>query len=43
MVTLGNQAGGATANATMFVHATFTGLALNTGDSITSTVQVSFA
>jgi hypothetical protein len=42
IVTLGNAAGGATANATIFVHATFSGLPLNTNDSLTSTVSVSF-
>lgn len=40
VVTLGNAAGIATANATQFVHATFTGLALNTNDSIQFTFQV---
>ena len=43
VVTLGNAAGGSTANATMFVHATFTGLPLNNGDSLQSTVQVAFS
>lgn len=43
VVTLGNGAGQTTANATLFVHATFTGIALLTGDSIQSTVQVAFA
>lgn len=40
VVTLGNAAGIATANATEFFHATFTGLALNTNDSIQFTCQV---
>lgn len=39
-VTLGNAPGTATANATLYLHASFTGLALNTNDSIQSTVQV---
>ena len=43
VVTLGNAAGGSTANATMFLHATFSGLPLNSGDSLTSTVTVSFS
>jgi hypothetical protein len=42
VVTLGNPAGVATANATLFVHATFSGLPLSTNDSLQSTVQVSF-
>ena len=42
VVTLGNPPGTATANATLFVHATFTGLALSSGDSLQSTVQVSY-
>ena len=42
VVTMGNAPGNATANGTLFVHATFTGLALNSGDSLQSTVQVSF-
>jgi hypothetical protein len=40
VVTLGNAPGTSTANATLYVHASFTGLALNTNDSIQSTVQV---
>jgi len=40
IVTLGNPPGTATTNATMYLHASFTGLALNTGDSIQSTIQV---
>jgi hypothetical protein len=39
IVTLGNAPGTATANATLYAHVTFTGLALNTNDSIQSTVQ----
>ena len=39
-ITLGNQPGDSTANATLFVHASFTGLALNTNDSIQFTFQV---
>jgi hypothetical protein len=42
VVTLGNPPGVATANATQFVHATFTGLALNTSDSISLTFAVQF-
>jgi hypothetical protein len=40
IVVLGNPPGTATANATTFVHATYTGLALNTNDSIAFTIQV---
>lgn len=40
VVTLGNPPGTSTANATQFVHATFTGLALNTNDAIQFTFQV---
>lgn len=40
IVTMGNAPGTATANGTLFVHASFTGLPLNTGDSLASTVQV---
>lgn len=40
VVTLGNPPGTSTANATGFVHATFTGLALSTNDSIQFTFQV---
>jgi hypothetical protein len=39
-VTLGNPPGTATANATMYAHVSFTGLALSTGDSLASTVQI---
>lgn len=39
-VTLGNAPGTSTANATLYLHASFTGLALNTNDSIASTIQV---
>jgi hypothetical protein len=39
-VTLGNAPGTSTANATLYLHASFTGLALNTNDSISSTIQV---
>jgi hypothetical protein len=42
VVTLGNGAGQSTANATLFVHATFSGLPLNANDSLQSTIQVSF-
>jgi hypothetical protein len=38
IVTLGNAPGTSTANATLYAHISFTGLALNTGDSIASTV-----
>jgi hypothetical protein len=41
-LTLGNPPGTATANATLFLHASFTGLALSNGDSLQSTVQVKF-
>lgn len=41
-VTLGNAPGTSTANATLYLHASFTGLALNTNDSIASTVQVKY-
>lgn len=40
IVTMGNAPGTATANGTVFCHATFSGLPLNTGDSLSSTVQV---
>jgi hypothetical protein len=40
IVTLGNPPGTSTANATMAVHASFTGLALNANDSIQFTFQV---
>jgi hypothetical protein len=43
IVTLGNPPGTSTTNATMFLHATFTGLALSTNDSLQSTVQVKFS
>lgn len=43
VVTLGNPPGTATAAATQFVHATFTGLALNANDSIQFTFQVQFS
>lgn len=39
-VTLGNAPGTATANATLYLHASFTGLSLNTNDSIQSTIQI---
>ena len=39
-VTTGNPPGTATANSTLYVHASFTGLALNTGDSLQSTITV---
>lgn len=39
-VTLGNAPGTSTANATLYLHASFTGLSLNTNDSIQSTIQV---
>jgi hypothetical protein len=41
-ITLGNPPGNAVANASMYLHASFTGLALNTGDSIQSTIQVKY-
>lgn len=40
VVTTGNPPGTATANGTLYVHASFTGLALNTGDSLQSTITV---
>lgn len=40
IVTMGNAPGTATSNGTLFLHASFTGLPLNTGDSLSSTVQV---
>jgi hypothetical protein len=40
IVTMGNQPGTATANGTVFCHASFSGLPLNTGDSLSSTVQI---
>lgn len=40
IVTLGNAPGTSTANATLYLHASFTGLSLNTNDSIQSTIQV---
>lgn len=40
VVTLGNPPGTSGNNGSMFVHATFTGLALNTNDGINFTVQV---
>jgi hypothetical protein len=39
IVTLGNPPGTSTANATLYAHVTFTGLSLNTGDSLQSTVS----
>lgn len=39
-VTTGNPPGTATTNSTLYVHASFTGLALNTGDSLQSTITV---
>jgi len=42
VVTMGNPPGTATANGTLFVHATFSGLPLSNGDSLQSTVKVSF-
>lgn len=39
-VTLGNIPGETNSNATAFVHSSFTGLALNTNDSIQFTIQV---
>jgi len=38
--TMGNAPGTATANGTLYLHASFTGLALNNGDSLQSTVTV---
>jgi hypothetical protein len=43
VVTMGNPPGVATANGTLFVHATFSGLPLNTSDSIAFTFQVAFS
>lgn len=43
VVTMGNPPGTTTANGTLFVHATFSGLPLNSGDSLQSTVQVAFS
>lgn len=40
IVTMGNAPGTATANGTVFVHATFSGLPLNTGDSLSATCQI---
>lgn len=40
IVTTGNAPGTSTANSTLYLHASFTGLALNTNDSIASTIQV---
>jgi hypothetical protein len=42
-LTLGNIPGGAVANATIGMHANFTGIALSTGDSITFTIGIQFA
>lgn len=42
-ITTGNPPGTATANSTMFLHASFTGLALSNGDSLQSTIQVKFS
>lgn len=39
-VTLGNPPGTATTNASMYCHASFTGLALNASDSLASTITV---
>lgn len=39
-ITAGNPPGTSTANQTLYLHASFTGLALNSGDSIQSTIQV---
>lgn len=43
IVTLGNVPGTSTANATLYAHITFTGLALNTNDSLASTVQFKYS
>lgn len=40
IVTTGNPPGVATANSSLYLHASFTGLALNTNDSLQSTIQV---
>jgi hypothetical protein len=40
IVTTGNAPGTSTANSTLYLHASFTGLALNTNDSLQSTVQI---
>lgn len=42
VVTMGNAPGSSTANGTLFTKATFSGLPLNSGDSLQSTVSVSF-
>lgn len=42
-LTAGNPPGTSTANQNMYLHASFTGLALNSGDSIQSTIQVKFS
>lgn len=42
-LTLGNIPGGTVTNATVFVHCSFTGLALNTGDSIQFTLGVQYS
>jgi hypothetical protein len=39
-IALGNIPGEANTNATAFLHSSFTGLALNTNDSIQFTIQV---
>lgn len=41
-VTMGNPPGTSTANGTLFLHGDFTGIALNTNDSIQFTVQTKF-
>jgi hypothetical protein len=40
IVTTGNAPGTATSNSTLYLHASFTGLALSTNDSISSTIQI---
>ncbi len=42
VVTMGNPPGTSTANGSLFVHASFAGLPLSSGDSLSSTVKISF-
>lgn len=42
VVTLGNPPGTTGGNGTLFVHASFSGLPLSSGDSLTSTITVAF-
>ena len=43
VVTMGNAPGSSTPNGSLFVHASFAGLPLSAGDSLTSQVSVSFS